>query len=213
MRTLFFLMLLANVVLAGYAWYASLQTNPDAALLDQQVNADKIRIIAPRPMVPPPRPKPTCLEWGSFGAGDLKSAQAVLDTLELGERLTSHDVQVVAGFWVYIPPLKNKVEVDRKIAELERLGVKDYYAVEGQGAMKNAISLGIFRTEEAATGYLEGLQQKGVRSARVGNREHRVIQTAFVVRAPDVALTARLAELRLQFPGSELRAVDCPQQP
>ena len=31
-------------------------------------------------------------------------------------------------------------------------------------------------------------------------------QTAFVVREPDVALTARLAELRPQFPGSELKA-------
>jgi len=210
MRALFVLLLLANVALAGYAWYLSLQAKPDAALLGQQMNADKIRIIAPRPMVPPPRPKPACLEWGTFGAGELKSAQSALEMLKLGEQLTSHDVQVVAGFWVYIPPLKNKGEVDRKIAELERLGVKDYYAVEGQGPMKNAISLGIFRTEEAATGYLERLQQKGVRSARAGNREHRVTQTAFVVRAPDVALTAKLAELRLQFPGSELRAVDCP---
>jgi hypothetical protein len=210
MRALFFLLLLANVALAGYAWYVSLQANPDAVLLGQQVNADKIRVIAPRPMVPPPRPKPACLEWGTFGAGELKSAESALETLKLGERLTSHDVQLVGGFWVYIPPLKNKVEVDRKIAELERLGVKDYYAVEGQGPMKNAISLGIFRTEEAATGYLEGLQQKGVRSARAGNREHRVTQTAFVIRAPEVALTAKLAELRLQFPGTELRAVDCP---
>ena len=210
MRALFVLLLLANVALAGYAWYLSLQAKPDAVLLGQQMNADKIRIIAPRPMVPPPRPKPACLEWGTFGAGELKSAQSALEMLKLGEQLTSHDVQVVAGFWVYIPPLKNKGEVDRKIAELEQLGVKDYYAVEGQGPMKNAISLGIFRTEEAATGYLERLQQKGVRSARAGNREHRVTQTAFVVRAPDVALTAKLAELRLQFPGSELRAVDCP---
>ncbi len=210
MRALFVFLLLANVALAGYAWYLSLQAKPDAVLLGQQMNADKIRIIAPRPMVPPPRPKPACLEWGTFGAGELKSAQSALEMLKLGEQLTSHDVQVVAGFWVYIPPLKNKGEVDRKIAELERLGVKDYYAVEGQGPMKNAISLGIFRTEEAATGYLERLQQKGVRSARAGNREHRVTQTAFVVRAPDVALTAKLAELRLQFPGSELRAVDCP---
>jgi hypothetical protein len=210
MRVLFVLLLLANVALAGYAWYVSLQVNPDAALLGQQMNADKIRIIAPRPMVTPPSPKPACLEWGTFGAGELKSAQSALETLQLGERLTSRDVQVVAGFWVYIPPLKNRVEVERKIAELERLGVKDYYAVEGQGPMKNGISLGIFRTEEAAKGYLERLQQQGVRSARAGNREHRVIQTVFVVRAPDVALTAALAELRLQFPGSELKAVDCP---
>lgn len=210
MRALFLLLLLANLALLTYGWHVSHQANPDATLLTQQLNADKVRIIAPRPMVPPPRPKRGCLEWGPFGASEQKSAQSSLEALKLGEQLTSHDVQVVAGFWVYIAPLKNKAEVDRKIAELERLGVKDYYAVEGQGPMRNAISLGLFRTEEAATGYLEGLQQKGVRSARVGNREHRVTQTVFVVREPDIALTSKLAELRLQFPGSEVRAVDCP---
>ena len=210
MRALFVLLLLANLAFGGYAWYVSHQANPDSALLNQQLNADKVRIIAPRPMVPPQRPKRACLEWGPFGASDQKAAQSALEALKLGEQLTSHEVQVVASFWVYIPPLKNKAEVDRKIAELERLGVKDYYAVEGQGPMKNAISLGLFRTEEAATGYLEGLQQQGVRSARTGNREHRVTQTVFVVREPDIALTTKLADLRLQFPGSEVRAVDCP---
>jgi hypothetical protein len=210
MRALFVLLLLANLVFGGYAWYVSQQVSPEGGLVNQQLNADKVRIIAPRPMVPQSRPKRACLEWGPFGASEQKTAQSALDALKLGEQLTTHELQVVAGFWVYIPPLKNKAEVDRKIAELERLGVKDYYAVEGQGPMKNAISLGLFRTEEAATGYLEGLQQKGVRSARTGNREHRVTQTVFVVREPDIALTSKLAELRLQFPGSEVRAVDCP---
>ena len=210
MRALFVLLLLANLVFGGYAWYVSQQANPDAALLNQQLNADKVRIIAPRPIVLHPPPKRVCLEWGPFGASEQKTAQSTLEALKLGERFAAHEVQVLAGFWVYIPPLKNKAEVDRKIAELERLGVKDYYAVEGQGPMKNAISLGLFRTEEAATGYLEGLQEKGVRSARTGNREHRVTQTVFVIREPDVALTSKLAELRVQFPGSELRTVDCP---
>jgi hypothetical protein len=209
MRALFLLLLLANLVLLTYAWHVSHQSNPDATLFNQQLNADKVRIIAPRPLVLP-RPKRACLEWGPFGASEQKAAQSALEALKLGEHVSTHDVQVVAGYWVYIPPLKNKAEVERKIAELERLGVKDYYAVEGQGPMKNAISLGLFRTEEAATGYLEGLQQKGVRSARAGNREHRVTLTVFVVREPDIAATSKLAELRFQFPGSEVRAVDCP---
>ena len=210
MKALFIALLLANLAVAGYAWYASLQANPDAALLKQQINADKIRVTAPRPMVLPARPKPTCLEWGTFGPGEVKPAQSALDALNLADRVSSRDVQVVVGFWVYLPPLDTKREVERKIAELQRRGVEEYYAVEGQGPMKNAISLGIFKTEDAANKYVETLQQKGVRSARVGSREHRVTQTAFVVREPDVALTAKLAELHPQFPGSELKAVDCP---
>ena len=209
MRVIFFLLLLANIGVAGYAWYASRQANPDAGLVDQQLNADRIRITTARPMVPAARPKATCLEWGSFGTADVKPAQTALDALQLGDRVTAHDVQVLVGFWVYIPPLNGKAEVDRKVAELRKLGVQEYYAVDAPGPMHNAISLGIFKTEDAANKYLDSLQQKGVRSARVGSREHRVTQTAFLVRDPDVALTAKLAELRLQFPGSELKAAEC----
>jgi sporulation related protein len=118
-------------------------------------------------------------------------------------------VQTVVGFWVYIPPVETRTEVDRKIAELRKLGIEEYYAVESQGPMRNAISLGIFRTEEAAAAYLERLRDKGVRSARAGSREHRVTQTVLVVHEPDVALTAKLADLRPQFPGSELKALQC----
>ncbi len=210
MRALFVLLLLANLAIAGYAWYSARPANPDAGLLNQQLNADKIRVTTPRPMVPAARPKAACLEWGTFGAGEVKAAQTALDALQLGDRASSRDVQVLVGFWVYIPPLKTKAEVDRKIAELQKRGVQEYYAVEALGPMKNAISLGIFKTEDAANKFLESLQQKGVRSARVGSREHRVTQTEFLVREPDVALTAKLAELRVQFPGSELKAVDCP---
>ena len=210
MRALFFLLLLANIALAGYASYSSRQANPDAGLVNLQMNADKIRVIAPRPMVAPARPKAACLEWGTFGAGEVKLAQSVLEPLKLGDRLTAREVQVLVGYWVYVPPLKTKADADRKIAELKNLGVQEYYTVESPNSMRNAISLGIFKTEDAARNYLSSLIQKGVRSARVGSRDHRVNQTAFLVREPDVALTAKLAELRLQFPGSELQAVECP---
>ena len=95
------------------------------------------------------------------------------------------EVQTIAGWWVYIPPLKSKAEVDRRIAELSEQGVNEYFAVENGGEMHNAISLGIFKSEEAANNYLQTLRNKGVRSAQVGRRDHRVTQTAFLVRNPD----------------------------
>jgi hypothetical protein len=118
---------------------------------------------------------------------------------------------VVAGWWVFIPPQASRVEVDRRIAELTALGVTDYFAVEGESSMRNAISLGIFRSEEAAAEFLRGLQARGVRLARMGSREHRVAQTAFVLREPSAQVSAELAALASRFPGSELRALnDCP---
>jgi len=208
-RAVFLALLAVNLAVAGYGWYTSTQSNPDAQLLHQQLNAQQIRIIAPRPMVTQ-RPKAACLEWGTFGGVELKAAQAALDALNLGARVTHREVPTQANYWVYLPPLKNKDEVDRKLGELQSLGLEDYAAVGGEGAMRNAISLGVFRTEEAANNYLEAVRQKGVRSARVGRRESRLVETTFLIQEPDVPLTAKLAELRQRFPGTELKALDCP---
>ncbi len=68
----------------------------------------------------------------------------------------------------------------------------------------------MFRTEEAAKKHLAAMKEKGVRSAQVGEREQRVTQTAFMLRDPTDAQSAQLENLRGGFPGSELRAVECP---
>jgi hypothetical protein len=208
MRLLFYILLAANIVLLGVVWLRPPQTSPDADLLNQQIKPETVRIIAARPLVAP-TVKTACLEWGPFGTGEVKPAQSALEALQSDIAITQREVQTVAGFWVYIPPLDTRSEVDHKIAELRKLGVEEYYAVESQGPMRNAISLGIFKTEEAANAYLDRLRDKGVRSARAGSREHRVTQTVLVVHEPDVALTAKLAEVRLQFPGTELKALQC----
>jgi hypothetical protein len=208
MRIVFYILLVANLGLLGYAWLSARHVNPDAELLNQQIVPEKVRIIAPKPMVVPTA-KVACLEWGPFSAADLKAAQSAVDALQPALPVTQRDVQTVVGFWVYIPPLDSRTEVERKIAELRKLGIEEYYAVESQGPMRNAISLGIFKTEEAASAYLERLREKGVRSARAGSREHKVTQTVLLVHEPDIALTAKLADLKQQFPGTELKALQC----
>jgi hypothetical protein len=208
MKVLLYILLVANLALLGYAFFGPPQISPDAELLHQQINPDKVRIIAPKPLVVPVA-KSACLEWGPFGAADLRAAQSAVDALQPAMPVTQRDVQTVVGFWVYIPPLETRTEVDRKIAELRKLGIEEYYAVESQGPMRNAISLGIFKTEEAASAYLERVREKGVRSARAGSREHRVTQTMLLMHEPDIALTAKLADLKQQFPGTELKALQC----
>jgi hypothetical protein len=108
------------------------------------------------------------------------------------------------------PAAEEQAEVERRVAELSEQGVNEYFAVENGGEMNNAVSLGIFKSEEAANNYLQTLRNKGVRSAQVGRRDHKVTQTAFLVRNPDPATSARMAELAARFPGSELKAKDCP---
>jgi hypothetical protein len=208
MRVLFFILTAANVVLLLYAWLRPEPVSPDAELLNQQINPDKVNIIPPKPFVAP-TVKTACLEWGPFGTGEVNVATNALEQLQPGIAVTQREVQTVAGYWVYIPPLETRSEVDRKIAELRNLGIEEYYAVESQGAMRNAISLGIFKTEEAANAYLERLRARGVRSAKAGSREHRVTQTVLVVHEPDVALATKMADLKQQFPNTELKALQC----
>jgi hypothetical protein len=74
----------------------------------------------------------------------------------------------------------------------------------------NAISLGVFSTEEAARRFLASLAARGVRGAEVGPFTKEVRGVTMLVREPDTETVARLAILQRDFPGSSLHAVACP---
>ncbi|HET9653389.1 MAG TPA: hypothetical protein VFP36_14410, partial [Usitatibacter sp.] len=74
----------------------------------------------------------------------------------------------------------------------------------------NAISLGIFSTEEAARRFLASLQANGIATAEYGPFARDLRELVFLVREPDTELVARLAALQREFGGSQLRAVACP---
>jgi hypothetical protein len=215
MKWVFFVLLAANLGLAAFTYLRERLPNPDAQLVRQQMNADQIRIVAPRPA---PAPVPVaaapgpgvCLEWGSFGAADLPKVQAALDVLALGERVRRTEVAVSTSYWVYVPPLKSKSDMDRKSSELEKLGVTEYSPILEASRWRYAIVLGVFRNEDGAKKHLALLREKGVRSAQFGEREQRITQTAFLVRDPTEAQSAQLVNLKTEYPGSDVRAVDCP---
>jgi hypothetical protein len=214
MRWVFLLLLAANIGFGVFVYLRDKAPSPDAQLLALQMNADQVRIVPPRP-APAPAPvtasaRATCIEWGGFGTGELARAQGALDRVALGARARRVEVGVTAGYWVFIPPLRSQAAMERKVNELRDLGVNEYFPVLDPGRWRYAISLGVFRSEEGATRYLAQLRQKGVRSATVGEREQRVTQTAFLIGDPTDVESAKLAELKDEFPGSELRAVECP---
>jgi hypothetical protein len=213
MRWVFLLLLAVNVGFGVFVYLRDKAPNPDAQLIALQMNADKVRIVPPRP-APAPAPvtasvRATCVEWGSFGAGELARAQGALDRLALGARARRVEVSVTAGYWVFIPPMRSQAAMERKAAELRNLGVDEYFPILDPGRWRYAISLGVFRSEEGATRYLAQLRQMGVRSATVGEREQRMTQNAFVISEAKDEESAKLADLRNEFPGSELRAVEC----
>ncbi|MFN0038752.1 MAG: hypothetical protein ACKVP2_04495 [Burkholderiales bacterium] len=219
MKTVFFLLLAVNLVVAGIITMRELTPNPDALLAGQQIHADQIVTIPPRPRPPPesaapatPAPDKTavCMEWASFGAVELTKAEKSLEGLRLGARLQRTEVSVPSRFWVFVPPMRNKVQMEKKMAELKALGVAELYPMLEPGPDLHAISLGIFRSEDGARKYLATLRDIGVRSAKVGEREQRITQTSLVIRNPSDQESTRLVELKTEYAGSDIRVVKCP---
>lgn len=223
MRLLFLILMLANAAFYAYSMAAQQQGAADNQSALLQINAEKIRIIstagvaAPektKPAVPPPAAAVVapgaCLEWGYFAGPEVARADAAIARLNLPQTLVQRVVADVGGYWVYMPPQKSKADTDRKIRELKALGVTDFFVVQDQTQWRNAISLGIFKSEDSATSFLAALRDKGVRSAIVERRENFLKQIMYYVREPGAEMVSKLAELQREFPGTEIKAMACP---
>jgi len=150
-----------------------------------------------------------CAEWGEFSGSDLSRAQQSLAAFKLGERLTQRGVEHDHGYWVYIPPLKRRADVEKKIGQLKERGVKDYFVVQEEGKWLNAISLGVFKTEEAANKYLALLRTQDVHSAKVSERASKLKYTVFALKGLDADMLDKIGALQKEFPDSEFRVSAC----
>ena len=229
MKWLFWLLLINLVFFAFMQWGEILTSEGKNMQNRPPLNEEKIKLLeAPSPVaravVSPPFAAPTaaqaqpasaafCLEWGEFSGADLARASAALAALNPGNKLAQRQVEYGSGYWAYIPPAKTRAAVDKKIAALKALGVGDYFIVQEPGKWHNAISLGVFRTGEAAHKFLGGLREKGVKTAVVGERQSKLRFTVFMLRNPDAAVVAKVAALHQEFAGSEMRSSTCDQAP
>jgi len=227
LKFFFWILLLGNAGLLAYQqgyFDALLSSGREPARMKQQINADKVRVI-PAPAAapePPPEPAPepaaaavseakkpvvlACTEIGNFGPEEAKRFSAELASLSLGDRVKQRALQEVASHMVYIPPQADKESADKKAGELRKLGVEDFFIIQDNSSLRWGISLGVFRHEEAARTHLAALTQKGVRSARIGQRTVTSSQVAFQVRELDEDAKAALDKVKAGFPKQEVRA-------
>jgi hypothetical protein len=220
MRTLFFLLLLANVAFFAWSRFAAApDAGGDPLPIGRQIEPEKLKIISPadlpaapvaqKPAPPPPAPPPVaCLEWGSFTVADAPRAEKALEPLELGTRLAQRRSEETAGWWVFIPPQGSRQGAVKKATELKALGVDDYFIVQDDSEHRWAVSLGVFRSVEAAQARLAALRGQGVRRAQVGPRGTVVAKVWYQVTSVDAPLQARLRDIARQLEGSELK--ECP---
>ncbi|HEU0233863.1 MAG TPA: SPOR domain-containing protein [Gallionella sp.] len=233
MKTLVWILLLGNVIFfAVMQWGGLLAADEQAAQAQPPLHEEKISVLsapqgkpaaalpasAPEPVSAPveapamlaAKPDVSCMEWGEFSGADLARATAALSTLQLGDKLSQRQVEYAIGYWVYIPPMKDKAAVNQKIAQLKARGIDEYFVVPDAGPWLNAISLGVFKTREAAQHFLDELRRsKGVRSAQIGERASKLKATLFVLNGLDAKTGTDLARIQKDFAGSDLKDIPC----
>lgn len=239
MKALFWIVLLVNVAFfAVMRWGGLSLIEGPQPVAQAALNEEKIRLLNPPsgsseqavpgsapqavatlaeaapPTVKPAGPEPkannlVCLEWGDFSGNDLTRATSALSALQLGNKLGQRQIEHNIGYWVYIPPLKDKAAISQKLAQLKARGVEEYFVVPDAGPWLNAISLGVFKTQEAAQKFVDALRAKDVRSAQVGERASKLKATIFVLQGVDNAAAGKLAALQKDFAGSVINTVPC----
>ena len=224
MRLLLWLLLLLNVVLLAYFQLGSQQ--PAGALAGHQaIDPGKIKILTPEELARLPKkggtppstssspvaastPVASCYEWGSFAVPDAARAKAALDRIGLESTAKPQTPQEAVRYWVYIPPRESLEKAQAKVDEIKALGIEESFIIQ-EPKWRFAVSLGVFKTEAAATKFVEELHSRGIKSAVKGQRNHEGGQTGYFIKSVSPAQVEEIGKLKPDFPGSELKQVNC----
>lgn len=205
LRPFVLLLILLNVAFLAWSRHFSVASvSTETHLMQQQINPGAIRLLSAQ-QAGSLTVKTACMEWGGFSPEMAARAEESLGKLLPGVRFTSRRVDEPATWWVYMLPQPDRQRAQQKVAELKRLGVEEFFIVQDESKFRFAVSLGIFRTQEAAKNKLEQLREKGVRTAQVGPREAQMQMTYYQLRDLPEGANAQLAELRQDFAGTELK--------
>ena len=139
--------------------YADKEEEKQPVASDNEENDEQVIAQAEAPVeVPEPDPvieTPAQPQKQCFRMTDIvnkKALQTVLQVLEKekGEVLSKGETQIqIKKYWVMLPPYKSRSEAISAIKQLKNTKVKDYYRIRS-GDYVNAISLGVFSTNDAA---------------------------------------------------------------
>lgn len=227
-RTFFYLLLAANLVLALLSGLslagqqAPWQQAGETERLKRQLAVDKIALLSnssetSQPVAPvaltasaPPASEqsapatipdtPACAALKGLGAEDI--AQITTLALPLSEKikLQSSGVQPTS-WWVNIPPGGGKEGAVRRGEILAKAGITDYIIVREAGPNQFAISLGLFRSEEAAKRLTDQLQKKNIKTARITVRDNSNARVE--LRGMSSTLTPLLEEIQSRIKSAQ----------
>jgi hypothetical protein len=222
LKLIFWSLLCINGLLLAYGqgYLGNFKGNErEPARMRAQVNADKLVLVSSASAVaqaaaPKEEPAPAaplaaaCIEIGPFNAAEAKRFDAQLARLELGKRITTINVPSteITSHIVFIPSLGSKENADKKAAELKNMGVSNYFIMNDNSPMKWAISLGVFKSENAAKTLLAALNKQGVTSAKIVGRGTNATRLNYQLRDIDQETKTKVEAIVEKFPSQDARS-------
>lgn len=215
-RLIFFLLLIANVGLGAYLYLHQTKPKPEGP---REINAGALKIVAVTDAAKAQQEAiaakaiaaalsgSACVDFAVKQA-DSARAQIAFAEMKLGNRLSSRIAEEFSRYAVSLPAQKDKRAADTLVANLKKAGVKDVSALTD-----NAVSLGLFSSDDAAQKVVAELKAKAplfVKDVQVTPRSPQIKEVVFTMREPDTNMVARLTLLQRDFEASGLRAVACP---
>ena len=206
MRLLFFILLLVNAAVFAYLFFQEPGVRPSKPVLPA-LNADRVLLVQAESAAGKrgvASATTTCLSWRGLKPEALAQARAALEKLADGVKFSQP-----AGdeYWIYMAPLKNKRDGEKKLAELKALSIDDGVLLEESGKWQYAISFAAFPTEDDAIVRLNQLKEKGVKTAKILKRE--AVGDTLLLQSTDDKTVEVIKKLQADYAETSLLPVDC----
>ncbi len=213
-RFLFLILLVANLAFAGHIYLSQ-----PAPTFPTEINRDAMKVIS---ITDPEKAQKDVLETKklvqnligaqcllfSVKPSEAQRAQSLFTTINLGDQLTSSNIEEFTRFAIALPIQPNRKAADTIVASLKKASVKDVLIMAD-----NSISLGLFSTEDAAKRVVSDLTSKvsaQVKGISITAKNPVVKETQFTIQSPDASLISRMAVMQRDFEASVLTGITCP---
>lgn len=193
-RLVFFLLVLFNLVF--FAWtqgyFGATDDGHEPLRLAQQLHPEKLRIATVVPTRSVPKDEKVCRVVVGLGMADAGGLKTAIEAAGGEARILPQAEPAV--YLVVIAELAGKAAAEKKVAELSRLGVKEFSTAALENG-RHEIILGRFPDALAAREFLQGLAKRGIKSGRVESREQPPVKARVEARAPESVLLQQLPKL------------------
>ncbi len=212
MKAIVFFLILANAI--AFAWWNGhlapwISDGREPDRVSQQVNPERAKLV-PLSMLTPPAPTvfPLCVDFPSVPESKAAELEKQLRTMfqarSMAFKIDREASSEGGTYLVYLGPSTNVKDAQRKLTELKRVGVADV-ALIADGDLKNAISVGMFSTDEAVTTRIQQLAGIGIPGAKATPRSPVVQKAALKVKVADAELKASLLNLSTTMFGNDAK--------